>query len=105
MAITKKTMKSKPVCKVTFQFPKDGAESFQAKKINLVGDFNNWDQGSMPMKKQKDGSFSVSLELEKGREYQFKYLINENTWENDWSADKYVTSPFSGTENSVVIAE
>ncbi|MEZ4670286.1 MAG: isoamylase early set domain-containing protein [Anaerolineae bacterium] len=56
----------------------------------------------MPMKKQKDGSFSLSLDLEKGREYQYRYLVNGTEWHNDWNADKYTANPFSG-DNSVVI--
>ena len=53
------------------------------------------------MKKQKDGSFAVTLNLAKDSEYQFRYLINGSEWHNDWEADKYVPNPFSG-DNSVV---
>ena len=55
------------------------------------------------MRKQKDGSFAVTLTLETGREYQFRYLLDGKRWENDWDADKYVPAPFSNTDNSVVI--
>jgi hypothetical protein len=54
------------------------------------------------MKQGKDGRFSLTLELDKEREYQFRYLVNGTEWHNDWEADKYVPNPFSG-DNSVVV--
>ena len=39
--IAKKFLKSKPVCKATFTLPAEAAQG--AKKVFLVGDFNNWD--------------------------------------------------------------
>jgi len=102
MSLKKQNVKGKSsLCRVTFSIPKGAVKS--AKKVTLVGDFNNWDTHATPMKKQKDGSFSVSINLEKGREYQFRYLIDGKTWENDWVADKYVATVYGGAENSVVV--
>lgn len=100
MAIKKKFLKSKPVCKVTFKLEKKAVNG--AKKVNLVGDFNNWKEGDIKMKKLKDGSFTTTIDLETGKEYSFRYLIDGKTWENDWAADKYVPSGVSGEDNSVV---
>jgi hypothetical protein len=55
------------------------------------------------MKKLKNGAFSTTLDLKVGREYQFRYLIDETDWVNDGEADKYVASSFPGVENSVVV--
>ena len=55
------------------------------------------------MKKLKNGDFTVTLDLETDREYQFRYLVDEKYWENDWCADDYVRSPFGTSDNSVVI--
>jgi 1,4-alpha-glucan branching enzyme len=96
--LKKEFLKSKPVCKVTFTLP----EAIKAETAHLVGDFNNWNETDTPMKKLKSGRFTVSLDLEKGREFQFRYLVNAAEWHNDWHADKYVPNPFSG-DNSVVI--
>jgi 1,4-alpha-glucan branching enzyme len=96
----KQYLKSKKACKVTFNLSKDAVK--QAKIVHLVGDFNNWDIAATPLKRMKDGSFQVSLQLETGRSYQFRYLIDEKTWENDWSADSYSPSSFGAAENSVV---
>jgi 1,4-alpha-glucan branching enzyme len=100
MSLKKQYIKAKPVCKVTFILANDIASS--AKQVNLAGDFNNWDIESIPMKKAKTGEFTASLELEKGREYQFKYLINGREWVNEREADKYVSNVFQN-ENSVIV--
>lgn len=94
----KQYLKSKAICKVTFYLP----AAVKAETVHLVGDFNNWDERATPMKKLKDGRFTVLLELESGREYQFRYLVDQSEWHNDWEADKYVPNPFSG-DNSVII--
>lgn len=102
MAIQKKYLKSRPVCKVTFSLPREAVQ--EAKKVYLVGDFNNWKQKATPMKKLKSGACKITLDLECGREYQFRYLLDSN-WVNDWAADKYVASAYYDAENSVVIVE
>lgn len=96
--LKKQYLKSRPVCKVTFYL----SAAVKAETVHLVGDFNDWDEEVTPMSQLKDGRFSVTLELETGREYQFRYLIDQTEWHNDWEADKYVPNPFSG-DNSVVI--
>ena len=99
--IKKQFLKTKPVCKTTFTLPAEAAP--EAKKVTLLGEFNNWDaKKGVAMKKQKNGNFTATVELETGKEYQFRYLIDGASWENDDEADKYVHSPF-GTENSVVV--
>lgn len=97
--IAKKFLKSKPVCKATFTLPTEAVQG--AKKVVLVGDFNDWDaEAGIKMKKQKN-VYKTTVELETGKEYEFRYLLDGETWENDWAADKYVATPF-GVENSVV---
>ena len=100
MGMNKRYLKTKPVGKVTFKLPREAVGS--AKKVHIVGEFNGWDSQATPLKKLKDGAFSVTLDLEKGRQYRFRYLIDERIWENDWSADRYEPSPF-GVEDSVVV--
>ena len=101
MIIKKQFLKNRPVCKVTFGLP--GEMINDAASAYLVGEFNNWALNATPMKKLKDGSFTVTVDLEKGREYQFRYLINQTQWENASNADKYVPTPFGDAENSVIV--
>lgn len=84
-------------CRVWFYLPAD----VDAQDVNLVGDFNDWDKAAMPMKQKKDGTFYTAITLETGKDYQFRYLVNHQEWENDWDADAYVQNDL-GTENSVV---
>jgi 1,4-alpha-glucan branching enzyme len=100
MAFKKQYLKSKPVCKVTFKLTKEEAKA--AESVSLVGDFNNWDTTSAPMKKLKNGGFSASVDLPKGKQYEFRYLLNNEAWENDWTADAYVPSALSFEDNSVI---
>ena len=99
MSLKKQYVKSKSICKVTFALAKDIAAS--AKQVNLSGDFNNWDVKNIPMIKSKSGEFSVSIDLEKGKQYQFKYIIDNKDWVNDMEADKFVPNVFH-SQNSVI---
>jgi 1,4-alpha-glucan branching enzyme len=101
MSTEKKYVKTKPVCKVTFCLPKDAAKD--AKVVTIAGDFNDWSHDATRLKRDRSGNFKVTLELENGREYQFRYLLDGTTWENDWQADKYVMAGVGSTENSVVV--
>lgn len=100
MGIQKKYLKSGAICKVTFALPKDVAKD--AKSVNLVGDFNNWDTSANPMKGLKSGEYKLAINLDSGNEYRFRYLIDGTNWENDWNADKYVRNEY-GSDDSVVI--
>ena len=93
--IKKQFLKNRPVCKVTLTLPADtGVE-----KVEVLGDFNNWEPTAM--EQLKNGSFKTVLELEQGNEYQFRYLLNGSAWTNEADADKFVPNPYF-SENSVV---
>ena len=101
MALSKTFVKSKSLYKVTFTVPAEAA--VETKKVALVGEFNDWNpEEAVALKKQKDGSFKASLELAAG-EYQFRYILDDKKWENDWEADKYVPAGVDAAENSVVV--
>ena len=100
MSLEKKFLKAKPVCKVKFSLSGDQYNS--ASSILLVGDFNNWQIGETPLKKAKTGGWAATIDLETGKEHQFRYLIDGSNWENDAEADKYAPSGL-GSENSVLV--
>ncbi|MCC6798934.1 MAG: isoamylase early set domain-containing protein [Anaerolineae bacterium] len=95
----KKQYLKRGTVKVDFILP--SAIAAEASSAYLVGDFNNWDESATPMTKLKNGSFKATLELDAGRDYKFRYLVDGNQWHNDWDADRYEPNPFSG-DNSVV---
>jgi len=95
--LKKKFLKTKPTCEVTFQLPKD----IEAKRVSVVGDFNDWDPEANPLRKVK-GTWKTTLKLDKDNEYQYRYFVNGTEWHNDHNADKYVPNNIDG-DNSVVI--
>jgi 1,4-alpha-glucan branching enzyme len=99
--IKKRYLKAGDVCKVSFRLPRVAAGN--ARTVSIVGDFNEWDASANPMKKFKSGDHTITLDLKTGNEYQFRYLIDETRWENNWKADRYVQSPVAACENSVVV--
>ena len=98
--IRKQYLKSNGSCKVTFRLPKEAAQG--ARRVTIAGDFNNWDATAAPLKRLKNGEFTLTMELPRNKEYRFKYLIDSERWENDWHADKYVPNSF-GNDDSVVV--
>ena len=101
MSLKKQYLKTKERCKVTFRLPRAAAP--EAKTVHIVGEFNDWSTVRTPMKRLKSGEFKVVMDLPPGRDYQFRYLIDQTLWENDWEADRYVKSDFGDCENSVVV--
>ena len=93
--LTKKFFKTKDEAEVTFEFDRSDVLS-----VALVADFNNWQPIEMKFNK-KTKSFKTKVRLPKGSSFQFRYLLNNNEWENDYKADQYLPNVF-GSENSVV---
>ena len=101
MSLKKQYLKRKDRCKVTFRLPKAAASG--ARTVHIVGEFNGWSTVKTPMTRLKSGEFKAVVDLVPGEAYQFRYLIDQTTWENDWEADRYVKSDFGDCENSVVV--
>jgi len=75
-----------------------------AQDVTVLGDFNSWDLNqSYPMKRLKNGTFKTTIDLNIGQEYQFRYLVDGELWENDSQADNYVPTGVGVEDNSVVI--
>ena len=64
MSIKKQYLKSKPICKVTFSLPAE-----DAKKVSVVGNFNEWNAKKAPLRKLKNGTFKGTIDLETGNSY------------------------------------
>lgn len=101
MGIAKQFLKTKPTCKVTFSL--EGENTNEAQSAHVVGDFNDWSISAHPMKRTRSGGFKTTIELEKDRSYQFRYLLDQQHWVNDPAADRFTPSPFADSQNSVVI--
>ncbi len=84
-------------CRVTFKYPNEE----QAESAVLAGEFNDWSLDATPMKKLKDGSFSVTVSLKPGYSYRYRYVLDGGVWVNDPDADEYAANEY-GEENSIV---
>lgn len=97
MGIAKQYLKTKPVCKVTFTVPAQ-----EAKKVAVVGDFNNWKSNkASALKKLKNGTFKGTFDLPKENTFEFKYIIDGN-FVNEAAADRYQWNDYAGSENAVL---
>jgi len=74
------------------------------KQLFLVGDFNNWSVTETPLTRAPDGTWSVALTLDSGRQYQYRFFADNQVWHTDWTADACVVNSF-GSQNSVVNLE
>jgi 1,4-alpha-glucan branching enzyme len=102
MSIKKQYLKKEPVCKVTFRIANGNVQN--GNTIKVLGEFNEWNQEIEPMNKLKSGEFTQTIKLEAGREYQFRYLINDIFWDNEPEADKLVQNGLgTGEYNSVLV--
>ena len=73
-----------------------------AECVNLVGDFNNWDRASLPFRRGRDENWRVEVEIDPGREYRFRYLLDGAHWRYDWHADTYAPNSDGGYDSIIV---
>jgi 1,4-alpha-glucan branching enzyme len=75
--------------KVDFNF-----SASHAGGVSIAGDFNDWNPGSHPMKKDKKGVWKISLNLAPGT-YQYRFYV-DGDWQNDPGCTSCVENPFGG---------
>jgi 1,4-alpha-glucan branching enzyme len=69
-------------------------------RASVVGEFNDWSVTANPMVRNETG-FETQIPLMPGRSYRYRYLLDGERWENDWTADAYVPNNY-GSEDSVI---
>lgn len=86
---------------ITFTLPAVAMEG--ATEAFLLGDFNNWSpENALKLEKQKDGSFETVASLEEGKTYQYRFLLNDGRWVNDYNAQSYSGVEGLHVDNSVI---
>ena len=100
MSIKKQYLKAKNKCKVTFTIDAEIVNG--GKEVAVLGEFNNWTPDEHVMRKLKDGSFTKTIELATGHDYQFRYLVDGKIWINDNQPDNLAYSGVAAEKNSVV---
>ena len=84
---------------VTFTLPGEVG----AGNVALCGDFNGWSAENIALQRGSDGAWQVTIALEPGHSYRYRYLLDGERWENSWHADRYEPNPFGGTDSVVTI--
>jgi len=62
-----------------------------ANTVNLAGEFNSWSTSADPMKKQADGSWTLTKALSPGR-YMYKFVVDGSNWKEDPTAKETAVS-------------
>jgi 1,4-alpha-glucan branching enzyme len=94
--LKKKFFKTKTDCEVTFEYETDSSQT-----VALVTEANGWEP--VEMKKRKaDGVYYTKIRLPKENSFQYRYLLDGQSWVNDPSADAYMANEF-GDQNSIVV--
>ncbi|HVN31317.1 MAG TPA: isoamylase early set domain-containing protein [Thermoanaerobaculaceae bacterium] len=93
--LTKKRIAKSRQHRVTFLLPQS-----EARTVHLLGDFTDWQ--ARPMRRFRDGTWRITVDLVPGREFRFRYLLDGARWENDPAADRYDPNPY-GSDDSVVV--
>ena len=94
-------MTMQKTCKVTFSLPAEILSD--ASSGLLLGEFNNWNkEQGFNLKKSKDGSMKTTVELEAGKSYEYRYLLDGGRWVNDQIATAYTEVHGLGVLNCVV---
>jgi 1,4-alpha-glucan branching enzyme len=96
--ITKKASPKGKTVRVTFELPADIATD----SVAVVGDFNEWNLQKDQMKlNAKKGVWTKAISLQPDNTYQFRYLVDGDTWTNDAEADGFQPTPYF-SENCVL---
>lgn len=82
ITIQKSTKGKDSKVRVTFKFP----AMSDCRCLYLVGNFCEWGESVYRMQQADDGTWSLTLELEPGREFRYRFRTDDGTWLNDPSA-------------------
>ncbi|MDA0148937.1 isoamylase early set domain-containing protein [Vibrio sp. LaRot3] len=94
--IIKRFFKTKNEVEVTFELPQEQAEQ----SVELVADFLDW-QPTQMKKVAKTKSYKFKTRLPKDQQFEFRYLVDNQKWVNDPSADQFTPNGY-GEDNGLV---
>ena len=75
-------------------------EAAGAKETNLLGDFNNWNSRTHPMKKNPKGVWEKTIMLFPGR-YEYRFLVDGEWWNDPLNNQVCINS--YGSQNNIII--
>ena len=74
----------------------------EAGKVAVAGSFNGWNASANPLKKNKNGSWSVVVSLFPGT-YEYRFIV-DGKWKDDPTCKKRHLNKYGG-HNCVLIVE
>ncbi len=94
-------IKSRKMYQLTFEVPPAELPQGEVKSLAVAGTFNKWSRTAAPFKKLKTGVYKAVVELGEPGVHHYRYLLNGETWLNDWHAEGYAPGEH-GADNCVV---
>ena len=70
-----------------------------AQNAAVCGEWNDWSADADVMRRDAEGGFSTTVDLEAGRACRFRHLLDGERWDNDWAADAYLPNGFGGDDS------
>lgn len=87
--------------KISFVLPSERAEGITEGVV--LGDFNNWNpEEGIYLQKQEDGSLVAEMYLTPGKTYQYRYLLSDGRWVNDFNSTVFTDVYGYPVENCVI---
>lgn len=77
-------------------------EAQKANNVSLMGDFNNWNEKTHPMKKENGDVWKKMVFLNPGR-YEYRFLV-DGQWQEDPNNDQLCPNEF-GTYNNFIVVQ
>lgn len=65
-----------------------------AQAVQLVGDFTDWQERPIPLRKEPNGLWQAAVRLEPGTHY-YRFLV-DGQWRDDPECPLFVPNPFGG---------
>jgi 1,4-alpha-glucan branching enzyme len=75
------------------------SDDFGADFVEVAGDFSAW--APIAMAHDSEGGFVLDLQLEAGRRWRYRFLLDGERWMNDPEASQFVDGP-NGSAASVL---
>jgi len=82
IVMRRRTLNGGAQVQVTFSLPVNGSPA----PVGVAGEFNGWDPSANPMRRRGDRQ-SVSVVLDAGRRYAFRYRDRNGGWFDDESVE------------------
>ena len=73
----------------------------EARRVSLVGDFDEWSPAAVPMRRAADGTWTTTVTLAPGR-HAYAFVVDDTVWVTDPSA-LVVRDPDYGRDHSVIV--